>query len=96
LAIIFFAGGFSVIAMAFWLLERSNWTEEDLVRTLPLAGLVSAFFLLALLVQVLSLLGRTQPNNETRAKVLYSMIFGGPFGMLWSVFLLTKGKDTSK
>lgn len=90
LGVFLFLAGASVIIVAFLLLERSEWTEDDLFRTLPLAGVVSVFFLLALMIQVAVLLGRRKPDPETRSKVLYSVVFGGPIGLLWSVFLLTR------
>jgi formate-dependent nitrite reductase membrane component NrfD len=90
LGVFLFLAGVSVIIVAFLLLERSEWTEDDLFRTLPLAGIISVFFLLALLIQVALLLGRRKPDRETRSKVIYSVAFGGPIGLLWSVFLLTR------
>jgi formate-dependent nitrite reductase membrane component NrfD len=93
LGVALFLGGGSVLVVALVLLERREWTEADLYRVLPLAGIVSVFFLIGLLIQVAFLLQKRTPDQELKSKVLYSIIFGGPLGLLWSVFLLTRPRD---
>lgn len=89
--VILFLGSIAVLVVAFLLLESSEWTEGDLFRTLPIAGIVSLFFVFGLLIQVAVLRARQPPEREIPSDWILLAIFGGQVGLLWAVFYLSRG-----
>ncbi|MBZ0114067.1 MAG: hypothetical protein K8J08_16505 [Thermoanaerobaculia bacterium] len=65
-----------------------GWGPEAVRRATALFAAVSSFCLIGLILFFAALLSRIS-DDALRAKLRYSLIFGGPIGWIWAAFLAT-------
>jgi hypothetical protein len=88
--LLFLAPYLSFFPVAIVLLGFEGPQGYDFAFTTRWILLATAGAEFSLLFHILYLMRRVHPTPDVRVKVTYGIIFGGPLGILWSVFRLTR------